>query len=61
MTEQEKYAKFWAVFAEKLSDVQKEYNDLSDDNKRRVSETAKCTLTAYGINWLFQLIQNPPQ
>ena len=61
MTEQEKYDKFWAVFAEKLSDIQNEYNNLSEANKRRASETAKFTLATYGITGLFQLIQNPPK
>ena len=61
MTEQEEYAKFWAVFIEKVTDIQSEYNNLSEYNKHRVFETVNATFITYGVAGLSQLIQNPPR
>ena len=61
MTEQEQYLKFWQTFTEKAIDIQKEYSELSDANKRRAESAAQCALRLHGIAGLFELVKNPPR
>ena len=61
MTEQEKYMKFWFTLGEKVNDIQKAYNDLSDESKMKASQAAFAALSAYGMAGIIQLTKNPPR
>ena len=36
MNKEQEYIKFWASIIDKLNEIEKDYNNLSDENKHRV-------------------------
>lgn len=61
MTEQDRCSKFWRTLAEKAADVQKEYDRLSDAEKRRVDRVVQGTLKTCSVAGFAELVSNPPQ
>ena len=47
MNKEQEYIKFWTGIIEKLNEIEKDYNNLSDENKRRVDGVKNTVLHAH--------------
>lgn len=56
--ENEEYMKFWTKFSQKLEEIQREYNKLSDENKERAKREARECFAAQGIVGIANFLKN---
>lgn len=56
--EMTEYIKFWAKFSQKTEEIMHEYNDLSDENKRKASAEAWRIVMAQGIAGVMEYGRN---
>ena len=49
MNEEEKYKQFWAKFSRSITELQNDFNNMSDSNKLRIKSDIQNTLVSYGI------------
>ena len=61
MTEEEKYARFWAVLGEKAQEVLAEYNELSEQSRKCAKRAAVNAFALHGIGGVWKLLQHPPK
>ena len=60
MTEEEKYARFWAVLGEKAQEVLTEYKGLSEQSRKRAKRAAMNAFARRGIEGVLELLRHPP-
>lgn len=58
MNDNQEYVKFWLSIKNKCEEVQKDYNDLSNENKRRVDNLGNLILSAQSISQVVNIINN---
>lgn len=49
MSEEEKYKQFWEKFSKSMSELQNDFNNMSDNNKIRIISDMQNVLIGYGI------------
>lgn len=47
MNKEQEYIKFWTSIIDKLNEIEKDYNNLSDENKHRVDSVKNTVLRAH--------------
>ena len=47
MNKEQEYIKFWTSIIDKLNEIEKDYNNLSDENKHRVDDVKNTVLRAH--------------
>ena len=47
MNKEQEYIKFWTSIIDKLNEIEKDYNNLSDENKHRVDGVKNIILRAH--------------
>lgn len=47
MNKEQEYIKFWTSIMNKIDEIEKEYNNLSDENKRRADSVRDTILRAH--------------
>ena len=47
MNKEQEYIKFWTSIIDKLNEIEKDYNNLSDENKHRVDGVKNTVLRAH--------------
>ena len=47
MDKKQEYIKFWISIINKIQEIEKDYNNLSEENKRRVDEVKDAVLRAH--------------
>lgn len=57
--EKQEYSKFMLKLAEKTKDLMGDYQKLSPENKKRVSEVCKKIVLTQGIAGVAKFIENP--
>lgn len=58
MNDNQEYVKFWLNIKNKCEEVQKDYNDLSNENKRRVDNLSNLILSTQSISQVVNIINN---
>ena len=58
MNDNQEYVKFWVSIKNKCEEVQKDYNNLSDENKHRVDNLGNLILSAQNISQVVNIINN---
>ena len=58
MNDNQEYAKFWLSIKNKCEEVQKDYNNLSDENKHRIDNLGNLILSAQNISQVVNIINN---
>lgn len=56
--EMTEYIKFWGKFSQKSEEIMREYNDLSDENKRKANAEAWRIVMAQGIAGVMEYGRN---
>lgn len=56
--EMTEYIKFWGKFSQKSEEIMREYNDLSDENKRKASAEAQRIFMAQGVAGVMEYGRN---
>ena len=56
--EMREYVKFWTIFSQKAEEILHEYNNLSDENKKKASTEAQQIFMAQGIARVMEFIRN---
>lgn len=56
MNNEQEYLKFWANVMDKINEIEKEYNNLSDENKRRVDSVKEIILHAHTYSDVLQVL-----
>lgn len=56
--EMREYIKFWTKFSQKSEEILKEYNNLSDENKKKASAEAQRIFMAQGIAGVMEFSRN---
>ncbi len=52
------YIKFWAKFSQKSEEILKEYNNLSDENKKKASVEAQRIFMIQGVAGIMEFSRN---
>ncbi|MCI9201971.1 MAG: hypothetical protein HFI03_16655 [Lachnospiraceae bacterium] len=52
------YIKFWAKFSQKSEEILKEYNNLSDENKKKASVEAQRIFMTQGVAGIMEFSRN---
>ena len=61
MTEEEKYARFWAVLGEKAREVLAEYRGLSEQSRKCAKRAAMNAFARRGVEGVLELLRHPPK
>ncbi len=56
--EMREYIKFWTKFSQKAEEILHEYNNLSDENKKKASTEAQQIFMAQGITGVMEFTRN---
>lgn len=56
--EMREYIKFWAKFSQQAEEILHEYNNLSDENKKKASTEAQRIFMAQGIAGVMEFTRN---
>lgn len=56
--EMREYIKFWTKFSRKSEEILKEYNNLSDENKKKASVEAQRIFMAQGVAGIMEFSRN---
>ncbi len=56
--EMREYIKFWTKFSQKAEEILHEYNNLSDENKKKASTEAQQIFMARGIAGVMEFTRN---
>ena len=56
--EMREYVKFWTIFSQKAEEILHEYNNLSDENKKKASTEAQRIFMAQGIAGVMEFSSN---
>ena len=56
--EMREYIKFWTKFSQKAEEILHEYNNLSDENKKKASTEAQQIFMAQGIAGVMEFTRN---
>lgn len=56
--EMREYIKFWTKFSQKSEEILKEYNNLSDENKKKASVEAQRIFMAQGAAGIMEFSRN---
>ena len=52
------YIKFRTKFSQKIYEILKKYNNLSDENKKKASLEAQRIFMAQGVAWIMEFSRN---
>ena len=58
MNKEQEYIKFWTSIMNKIDEIEKEYNNLSDENKRRADSVRDTILRAHTFVDAIQIIHS---
>ena len=58
MNKEQEYIKFWMGIMEKINDIKKDYNNLSDENKRRADNVRDAIFGAQTLVDAVQIIRS---
>ena len=58
MNKEQEYIKFWANIIDKLNDIEKDYNNLSDENKRRADSVRDAVFQARSLADAIQIVHS---
>lgn len=56
--EMREYIKFWTKFSQKAEEILHEYNNLSDENKKKASVEAQRIFMARGVAGIMEFSRN---
>ena len=56
--EMREYIKFWTKFSQKSEEILREYNNLSDENKKKASAEAQRIFMAQGVAGVMEFSRN---
>ena len=56
--EMREYIEFWTKLSQKLEEILKEYNNLSDENKKKASVEAQRIFMAQGVTEIMEFSRN---
>ncbi len=56
--EMREYIKFWTKFSQKSEEILREYNNLSDENKKKASAEAQRIFMARGVAGVMEFSRN---
>lgn len=58
MNKEQEYIKFWMSLIDKMNEVQKDYNNLSEENKRRADSVRDAIIRAYSLEEAIQIVRS---
>lgn len=58
MNKEQEYIKFWMSFIDKMNEVQKDYNNLSEENKRRADSVKNVVIRAHFLEEAIQIVRS---
>lgn len=58
MNKEQEYIKFWTSIIDKLNEIEKDYNNLSDENKHRVDGVKILSYVRIHMPMLFKYCMN---
>ena len=58
MNKEQEYIKFWMSFIDKMNEVQKDYNNLSEENKRRADSVRDAVIRAHSLEEAIQIVRS---
>lgn len=56
MNSEQEYIKFWTSIMDKINEIEKDYNSLSDENKHRVDGVKNTVLRAHTYSDAIQIL-----
>lgn len=58
MDKEQEYIKFWLSLIDKMNEVQKDYNNLSEENKRRADSVRDAIICAHSLEEVIQIVRS---
>lgn len=58
MNKEQEYNKFWMSLIDKINEIQKDYNNLSEENKHRADSVKNVVIRAHSLEEAIQIVRS---